>query len=150
MAAERRIFRFVHDEARRNAAAYCLAAPDGYVARFAPPSKSREQEEKYHAQIGDIAKQVEFFGRKLDSEAVKRMLVDAFHYDTKDEPELREAWAQMGDLQFMPALNHAGVVALGFQTRVFPKKLASAFIEWLYAFGAENKVVWSDEVSNFS
>lgn len=143
---DRRTFRLVHEQARRNASAYCLAAPEGTVARFAPAEKSREQEEKYHAQIGDIARQVDFFGRKLDKEAVKRLLVDAFHYDTKEDTGLLEAWVQMGDMQFIPALNHAGVVALGFQTKRFPKKLAGAFIEWLYAFGAENNVAWSDEI----
>lgn len=107
--------------------------------------KTREQEKKYHAQIGDIANQVEHYGRKWDSEDMKRLLVNAFKHDTKDE--LAELWRRMGDVRLVPALNNDGFVALGDQTRRFPKDLASAFIEWLYAFGDEHEVRWSDEAA---
>lgn len=135
-------FVLAHDEARRRAMRGCEIAPPGWVVRVSPPNKSRDQEAKYHAQIGDIAAQVLLHGQRFDAEMWKRMLVDAFHYDTKDDPELAEDWRRMGDVRFAPALNHPGVVVLGFQTRDFPKRLASAFIEWLYAFGAENGVEW--------
>ena len=42
-----------------------------------------------------------------------------------------------------PRIDGSGVVALGTQSRRFPKKLASAFVEWLYALGAEVGVRWS-------
>lgn len=135
-------FVFAHDEARRRAAAFCNEAPAGWVCRVSPPNKSRDQEAKYHAMFGDIAEQVEFHGTRFDRDTWKRLLVDAFHYDTKDDPDLVEEWRRMGEMRFAPALNHPGVVMLGHQTRDFQVKLASAFIEWLYAFGAENGVVW--------
>jgi len=108
-------------------------------------TKSREQEEKYHAMIGDIAKQVSIYdGRKLPAESWKRLLVNAFKHDTKDDPDLRDEWAKFGnDLELIPALNNPGFVAVGEQTRRFGVKLAVAFIEWLYAFGAEKNVQWS-------
>lgn len=40
--------------------------------------KSREQEEKYHAMIGDISRQMLYHGEKLDQESWKRLLVEAF------------------------------------------------------------------------
>ena len=43
----------------------------------------------------------------------------------------------------MPSLDGTAIVALGEQTRKFPKKVASAFIEWLNAWGAENDVRYS-------
>lgn len=135
---------FAHDEARNRAAQACIEAPEGWVCRIGPPHKSRDQEAKYHAQIGDIASQVEYHGQKFDAETWKRLLIDAFHYDTKDDPDLVDEWRRMGELQFMPALNHPGVIALGYQSRNFSRKLASAFIEWLYAFGAENNVQWKN------
>lgn len=108
------------------------------------PLKSRDQEEKYHAQIHDIARQVPFHGKLRDADHFwKRILVDAFKYDTKDDPDLRDEWAKMGGIETVPALNHDGFVILGEQTRKFPAKLASAFIEWLNAYGAENNVRWS-------
>lgn len=103
-------------------------------------NKTREQEEHYHALIGDIAEQYTHFGRKWDSEDMKRLLVAAFKVETKDDPEFARAWAQMGDLRIVPALTGDGFVTLGDQTRRFPVKLAAAFITWLYAFMFENGV----------
>ncbi len=52
----RRPFFLIHDEARRNAAAYCMDAPAGWMVMFSEPVKRRAQEEKYHAMIGEISK----------------------------------------------------------------------------------------------
>ena len=98
------------------------------------PVKSREQEEKYHAIIGEIAASERLYGKKLPAESWKRLLIDAFKHDTKDDPDLAAEWAKFGSMELLPALNHAGFVAVGEQSRNFSKKLASAFIEWLLAF----------------
>lgn len=137
------------------------AAPNGELAlaaamRFAAgagckvqvvvrkPIKSRDQEEKYHAMISDIAAQVQFHGKFRDADHFwKRLLVDAFKYDTKDDPDLAAEWAKVGGIETVPALNHDGFVILGEQTRKFTSKLANAFIEFLHAYGAENGVRWS-------
>lgn len=104
--------------------------------------KSRDQEEHYHALIGDIADQYQHFGRKWEQEDMKRLLVAAFKHDTKDDPEFAKLWRQMGDVRLAPALSGYGdgFVTLGDQTRRFPVKLAAAFITWLYAFMFENGV----------
>lgn len=108
------------------------------------PIKSRDQEEKYHAMVADIARQVPFHGKLRDADHFwKRLLVDAFKHDTKDDPELAAEWASVGGIETVPALNHDGFVILGEQTRKFTSKLAAAFIEWLHAYGAENGVRWS-------
>lgn len=119
---------------------------DGHAVVFElkRPLKSREQEMRYHAMIGDIAKQVPINGNKIDKESFKRLLVDAFKHDTKNDPGLAEHWTKMGEITLMPALNHGGFVLIGTQTRRFPKPLACAFIEWLYAFGAEYGVRWGE------
>src|ERR1700758_3544195 len=106
--------------------------------------KSRDQEEHYHALIGDIAKQYRHFGREWDTEDMKRLLVDAFKYDTKNDPDLSELWERMGNLHMVPAIGRDGFVALGEQTRKFPVRLAAGFITWLYAFGADKGVVGAD------
>jgi hypothetical protein len=92
-------------------------------------SKSREQEEKYHAMIGDIAKQAKHLGAKWSSEDWKRLLVDQF---------LREEANIQGKI--IPNLDGTGIVQLGFQTRKFTKEQASEFVEWLYAWSAENGI----------
>ena len=117
-----------------------LRPPSDWVVKL----KSREQEKLYHAQIGDIARQYTHAGRMWDADDMKRLLVDAFRRDTKDDADLKDCWATFGDIRLAPCLgNHDGFVALGYPTRRFPKPLASAFIEWLYALGSEVGVTWS-------
>lgn len=109
-----------------------------------PPLKSREQEQHYHAMIGDIARQVPYNGKMRDADGWwKRLLIDAFKHETKDDPEFAAEWAKFGALQMVPALNHDGFVLIGEQSRKFSVKLAAGFINWLGAFGAEHEVKWS-------
>lgn len=141
-------FVLVHDQARRNAAAFCMSAPDGLVVRFSDPVKKREQEEKYHAMCGDIAKVVPFMGRMEGLEEWKRLLVDAFVRVMRDEAKATgkpDPFADQG--RVVPSLDGGGVVQLGVQTRRFTVAIAAQFIEYLYAFGAERGVIWSDPSS---
>ena len=91
-------------------------------------SKTREQEEKYHAIIGDIAKQAQHMGAKWDSETWKRLLVDKYCRETGLNS------------QIMANLDKDGLVQLGFQTRKFTKEQASEFVEFLLAWCAENGI----------
>jgi hypothetical protein len=143
VTADKRVFHLSHDLARRRAADACLSAPAGYEVRIKEPRKSRDQEEKYHAQIGDIASQWHYLGVKWSAEDMKRILVNGFKEDTKDDPELAECWRSMGEIKVVPGMR-GGLLVLGDQTRKFPKRLASAFVEWLYALGAEQGVVWTE------
>jgi len=92
-------------------------------------SKSRDQEEKYHAIINDIAKQAQHMGAKWSTEDWKRLLVDKF---------MRENCHS--DSTVIPNLDSTGIVQLGFQTRKFTKEQASEFVEFLLAWCASNGV----------
>jgi hypothetical protein len=94
-------------------------------------NKSREQEEKYHAMIGEIAKQAQHLGSKWDAESWKRLLVDQFCRDNDIKTGV-----------VIPNLSGDGIVQLGFQTRKFTKEQASEFVEWLHAWGAEHGVTY--------
>jgi len=94
-------------------------------------TKSRDQEEKYHAMIGEIAKQAQHLGAKWDSESWKRLLVDQFCKDNG---------LKTGAV--IPNLAGDGIVQLGMQTRNFTKEQASEFVEWLNAWGAEHGVTF--------
>src|SRR3546814_10960294 len=61
-------------------------------------------------------------GRTWDDEDMKRILVDAFKHETKNDPDFVDLWANMGDLRLVPAIGRDGFVPLGEQTRRFPKK----------------------------
>lgn len=134
----RQVFRLIHDAARRNAANFCMTAPDGWFARFDAPKKSRDQEEKYHAMIGDIAKQVDLIGERRNVDDAKRLLIDAFaRVMAASGTPLRQS------SRIIPSLDGSGFVQLGIQSRDFLVAEASEFIEYLYAFGTGHEVKWS-------
>lgn len=112
------------------------------------PAKSRDQEKKFHAMIGEIALVWEHFGRKWDAADLKRLLLDQFRRDTIKDPALQQLWWTMGEAQMVPSIDGTGFVMLGVQSRRFPAKLAAAFIEYLYAFGAELNIQWEDGEKN--
>lgn len=125
--------------ARQNAMRAVKDAPDGWMVQISEPTKKREQEEKYHAMIGDIAKQCAFMGKKMDADDWKRLLVDMF------AKVMRDAKTPLHhDGRVIPSLDFERVVQLGIQTRDFYVKEAAEFIEYLYAFGADNLVSWSE------
>ena len=97
-------------------------------------SKSREQEEKYHAIIGDIAKQAQHMGAKWDAESWKRLLVWQF---------CKERDIDAGKI--VPSLDMTGVVQLGQQTRKFTKEQASEFVEFLQAWAINNGVTLNEK-----
>lgn len=140
-----RRFRLVHKEARQRCAEFARSCADGMIATFREEARNGDQNAKYHAMIGDIARQFELHGRLWDSESMKRLLVDQFHRDTKNDPDLKQAWLDLGHIEMAPSIDRTGVVVLNFLTRNFSKKLAGAFIEWLFAFGVENGIEWTDE-----
>lgn len=108
------------------------------------PAKSRDQEQKYHAMIGDIARQFQHCGKHWSADDMKRLLIDQFKRDTIKDPDIAPLWASMGIVDMAPALDGSGVVVLGVQSRKFPLKLAIIFIEWLDAFGTELNIEWTE------
>ena len=136
----KQIFQLSHANARRNAANAVMHAADGYMVVIDEPTKKRIQEEKYHAMIGDISRQVDLLGQRWDTEDAKRILLDAFArvMAANDTPIKQTA-------RIVPSLEGSGVVQLGIQSRKFRVREAAEFIEYLYAFGAENNVIWTDK-----
>ena len=110
-----------------------LQAGRKQVLTLTEESKSREQEQKYHAMIGEIAKQAQHLGAKWDSEDWKRLLVQKFCKE----------YALAGG-RIIPNLDGDGIVQLDHQTRKFTKEQGSQFIEWLHAWGAEHDIVFKE------
>jgi len=107
-----------------------LDAGKELVLEIKAANKSRDQEEKYHAMIGEIAQQAQHLGSKWDAESWKRLLVDQF---------CKDIGLKTGVV--IPNLSGDGIVQLGYQTRKFTKEQASEFVEWLYAWSAEHGVL---------
>jgi len=134
-----KVFHLVHERARAGCAAFAAAAPDGWRVVFSEPKRRDIQNDKMHAMVGDIAEQIEHIGRFWDADDMKRLLVDEF------AEEMRLAGTPLHhDSRVTPSLDGKRIVQLGIQTREFYVKEASDFIEWLYAFGANRGVKWSE------
>ena len=92
-------------------------------------NRSLEQNSMYHSIIHQIAKQAQHLGSTWDAESWKRLLVDTYTREIKQNSG-----------QVIPNLTGDGIVQLGLQTRKFTKAQASEFSEWLMAWCAENGV----------
>jgi hypothetical protein len=108
--------------------------------------KTREQEKKYHAMLGDIAEQAKHLNQVLSADDWKRLCVAQYRTDciTNEVDKLADYWNKQ-NFRLIPSLDGGSVVALGAQTRKFPKYVAAGFIEWLYQYGAANNIRWTDE-----
>lgn len=112
-----------------------LTAGHRMVIELRTVSKTREQEQKYHAMIGEVAKQAQHLGSVWGADDWKRLLLDKF---------ARETNRTHGKV--IPNLDKTGVVEVGVQSRKFSRADGSEFIEWLMAWGAENGVTYSDQI----
>lgn len=109
-------------------------------------ARTLEQNDKIHAMLSDIANQAKHLNQVLDLDSWKRLCVDQFRKDCieNDIPRLADYWKRQ-NFRLMPSLDGGSLVALGTQTRDFPKYVAAGLIEWLYKFGAENNIEWSEQ-----
>ena len=110
-----------------------LATGKHLILEIKDAGKSREQEEKYHAMLGEIAKQAQHLGSKWDAESWKRLLVDQF---------CKDSGIRTGVV--IPNLSGDGIIQLGFQTRKFTKEQATEFVEFLHAWGAQHGITYSE------
>ena len=137
--SDRRFFVLAHEQARAGAMRAIHEAADGFVVKIEPPAKSREQENKYHAMIGEIARHWRFMGHKVDADDAKRLLVDAF------AKAMRDAGTPLHhDGRVVPSLDGERVVQLGIQTSKFYTAEASEFIEFLGAWAAVNGIEFGE------
>lgn len=139
--SQKQTFFLVHDTARARARQAVAAAPDGHMVVISEPKRRDAQNSRMHAMIGDIAAQTTYAGRKWDADDMKRLLVDEF------AEEMRGAGQALHhDTRVVPSENGRRVIQLGIQTREFYVREASAFIEFLYAWGSVREVRWSEPV----
>ena len=135
----KRIFILAHAQARANAARYMQEAPEGHRVVVSEPKRKDLQNDKFHAMLSDISKVCLFMGVKQHADDWKRLLVDSF------AKVMREAGTPLHhDGRVIPSLDYQRVVQLGIQTKDFYVKEAAEFIEYLYAYGAENNICWSE------
>ena len=91
------------------------------------PRGSIEQNAKFHAICGDLARGMKWAGREIDGEAWKRLLVDAWARETG------RAQASM-----VPSLDGSSVVNLGIQTHRLTVGEMCELIEFAQAYATEH------------
>jgi hypothetical protein len=96
------------------------------------PTRTIEQNDKLHAMLGDISKQMNW---QVDGQSVKLSI---------------EEWKYIFTASLVKHTRVAkgldgGYVILGTSTRKMSVKAMSDLIELMYAFGAENNIQWSRE-----
>lgn len=121
------LFWLVHEKARNNACKAVLTAPDGYVVKIMPSTRSLAQNAKLWAMLSDVSTQVEWHGRHLTPHDWKHMFS-----------------SQILRLEVVPNLDNTGFVVLGQSTSQMSVSQMSEMIELIYAFGAEHNVKWSE------
>lgn len=117
------------DHVRARAAAWVKNAPPGTRVDFREAKRSDDQNRKLWACLGDISKQVEWYGVYLSADDWKDVLTAS----------LRKA-------RVVPGIDPGTFVPLGMRTSEMTKQQMSDLLELIMAFGAERGVVFHDDV----
>ena len=117
-----------HEQARQRAVEAVKAAPEGYVVKISPATRSLDQSAKFHAICGDLAKShVLWVGRKHDSAAWKVLLISGHSIATKEGADI------------IPGLENE-FVNIRESSAAMSKGRLSSLIEYANAFCAQNSV----------
>lgn len=104
-----------------------LNAGQRMVVEVRPETRSTEQNRRMWAMLGDISRQVNWYGKKLSPEDWKHVFSSS----------LRK-------LDVVPNLDGTGFVALGLSTSSMTKGEMGDLMTLMEAFGAERDVCWSE------
>ena len=114
----------INGKADRNlVATWASNVPEGTTVEFRAPRRSIDQNALMWSLLGQISKQVEWYGQKLSSEDWKDIM----------SASLRRA-------RVVPGIDAGTFVPLGMRTSQMTKEEISELIELIYAFGAERGV----------
>ena len=117
-----------NDADRTRAAHWARHAKDGMRIEFKAATRSLEQNNLFWALLTDVAVHMKPLGRDYTTEEWKLLFL--------------QAWGQ--EVRFIPALDGKSVVPVGQSSSDLSKDEMTSLIEWIYAWGAENGVVFND------
>jgi len=119
----------VHSQAdRQRAAAWAARSPTGTRIEFKASKRTLPQNDKMWSMLTDIARQATHAGRRF----------------TVDQWKVLFMHACGSEVQFLPALDGQTFVPWGSRSSDLSKDEMSELIEFMFAWGAENGIVWSD------
>ena len=107
-------------------------APEGYRVSIDEPTRSLQANAALHAALADISRQVKWHGKQLSVDVWKRLCVASWLRELGESPEM------------IPALDGQGFDVIYEPTSKMGVRQMSSLIEWVIAFGVENKVTFRD------
>jgi hypothetical protein len=114
----------IKSESERNQiATWAKNVPVGTTVEFRAPRRSNDQNALMWSLLGQISKQVDWYGQKLSSEDWKDVLT-----------------ASLRRTRVVPGIDAGTFVPLGMRTSQMTKQEISDLLELIYAFGAERGV----------
>jgi len=111
------------DADRNQIATWARNVPVGTTVEFRAPRRSLDQNALMWSLLGQISKQVDWYGQKLSSEDWKDVLT-----------------ASLRRTRVVPGIDAGSFVPLGMRTSQMSKAELAELIELIYAFGAEHSV----------
>jgi hypothetical protein len=117
---------------RERAAAWVKNAKPGIRVEFKEPQRTLPQNDRFWAMLTDVATQHRINGRRYSTDDFKVMFLTAYAEETGAE------------IRHLPALHRAGMIPAGRSSSDLGVKEMSEVIEWMFAWGSENGIVWSD------
>ena len=130
----KQLFILAHDTARRGAMAAVSNAPAGHVVTIAEPTRSLEQNAKFHAICSDIARSgFVWAGKRRTAKQIKVLLVSGHAQATGEGSEV------------VPGLE-GEFINLRESTALMSKKRGASLIEYALAFCAMHGIEVDDGV----
>ena len=124
----KRVFKLVHAKARRGAVEAVQSAPEGYCVTVAEPTRSLDQNAKFHAICSDLAKSKTAWAGKCRTAAEwKVLLVSGHAVATKEGAEI------------VPGIE-GEFVNIRESTAAMSKARGASLIEYALAFAATQGV----------
>jgi hypothetical protein len=102
--------------------------PDLTRVTFSSEKHTSAQRIRFHAMVGDLAKQATHNGRKYDPVQWKAIILQALGQE----------------IEFLPTLDGKSFFPIGFHTSEFSKEQMSDAIELVFAWGTEHGVKFKD------
>jgi hypothetical protein len=130
---EKQVFLMEIDAERRQAMSAVANAPSNFTVEVKPTKRTDDQNRRFHAMIGDIARaRIPWAGKVRTAEQWKVLLVSGHAAATKDG---------CGDI--VPGLE-SEFVNLRESTALMSIKRGASLIEYTRAWGDMRDVVWSE------
>lgn len=124
MSAERYVLVLSSPAIRDKACEAIRRAPEGYRMVLDEPKRSSVQNDRFHAMVRDIARQVQHFGMTLSEHDWKILLCDALDRETR----------------MVPNLDNNGYVQLTGGTAQYGVKKMADLITLTQAYGDQHQV----------